>query len=157
MRYHNLVYIDQGHYNYLYRATQSIYIELHKGKNCIIIMSYVSRLLHPDGFNYGAPSIAEGRPSSFHNNYSFLFRSSTHMHKMTQAQTKWSNLRGIGKHLTPASSRCPQLWSPISLEGQSKSLSSSPAHCTLSSKIGPVPRPKPANLTAVAPVGIHKQ
>ena len=60
-------------------------------------------------------------------------------------------------HLTPASSECTQLWEPIALAGQSISLDSVPAHWTLSSQMDPVPAPKAANETAVAPTRINKE
>ena len=44
-----------------------------------------------------------------------------------------------GLHLTPASSICPQLWSPRGLAGQFKRRASSPAHLTSSNQIWPVP------------------
>ena len=43
------------------------------------------------------------------------------------------------------------MWLPIALAGQSISLDSVPTHWTLSSQIDPVPAPKTANETAVAP------
>ena len=47
-------------------------------------------------------------------------------------------------HTTPASSECPQLCSPQPLWLQSSMDSSVPSQCTLSSQIGPLPRPKVA-------------
>ena len=48
-----------------------------------------------------------------------------------------------GKHLTPASSICAQLWVPIGRWGQSTSLVSVPTHRTSSNKICPTPLAKP--------------
>ena len=55
-------------------------------------------------------------------------------------------------HMTPASSECTQLWLPIALAGQSISLDSVPTHWTSSSQIDPVPAPKAADGTAIAPI-----
>ena len=60
-------------------------------------------------------------------------------------------------HLTPASSKCAQLWTPSGLLGQSTSLVSLPPQFTLSRRMGPVPWPNCANETAVAPVGQNLQ
>lgn len=56
-----------------------------------------------------------------------------------------------GWHLTPASSEWPQLCTPTPLLVQSQSLGSNPVHATLSKRMGPVPWPNPAKLTATAP------
>jgi hypothetical protein len=53
-------------------------------------------------------------------------------------------------HLTPASSKCPQLWLPSALAGQSMSLVSVPRHWTLSNQIWPAPLVKPV-VRATAP------
>jgi len=51
---------------------------------------------------------------------------------------------------TPASSLCMQLWSPQMGCSQSCMSSSSPSQSTLSSHIGPLPRPNCAPVTACA-------
>lgn len=48
----------------------------------------------------------------------------------------------LPKHITPASSPCPQLFCPKTLWGQFVRVDSWPVHSTLSSHIGPVPLPK---------------
>ena len=53
--------------------------------------------------------------------------------------------------MTPASSVWSQLWLPTPMLGQNTSRVSLPEHSTLSSQIGPVPRPKKENEEVTAP------
>ncbi len=66
------------------------------------------------------------------------------------------NIRGgvvtpIGRQVTPASSKCAQLWMPMGLAGQLISIVSVPAQATLSRTIGPLPCPKNACDLEMAP------
>ena len=56
------------------------------------------------------------------------------------------------RQTTPASSECAQLWIPIPLLGQSKSLASFPVQAKLSRRMGPVPWPNAAKLRAWASI-----
>ena len=61
------------------------------------------------------------------------------------------------QQVTPASSKCLQLWTSMPLLGQSISLVSVPVHLTSSSRILPVPWPKKALSLAVEPWNVVYQ
>lgn len=61
-----------------------------------------------------------------------------------------------GAQIAPASSVWSQLCTPTSFAGQSSSSASVPRHLVLSTKIGPLPWPKPARKIGIAPEFVHK-